>query len=369
MKKATLLILMFALLVSLAACGSSATPATPSPTPSTPAPTVEVTPSPTLAPTSAPTPTPEPLSAKLLQMTFDLPPEAKITASTADQLTAAIPIISGKNIVIFARTLGTTTVSTEDFLTISEQIFTGSASSFGATEYETSETIHIGETEAMLFRFNGDVSGPMRLSMLAFISGGHVYQIIIGADVDYSDLLDECVDSIIDSITFDDSPAEATSNSDWYEASTYKVGVDIPKGEYYIEGTSSRSTYICISSDSNGDDILENENFEGHHFITVEDGQYFEINRGRARSVEALDIEFDSLNLGSGMYRVGIDIPPGEYKLQNKPDMKGYLCVFDNSFVYRSIVTNDNFEGMKYVTVTDGQYLLLTRCTGSLITP
>lgn len=66
----------------------------------------------------------------------------------------------------------------------------------------------------------------------------------------------------------------------------------------------------------------------------------------------------DPSNLQDGMYKVGVDIEPGEYKV--KSDSLGYVEVSKNAKgVLSSIISNDNFEGEKYVTVKKGQYLKL----------
>lgn len=64
----------------------------------------------------------------------------------------------------------------------------------------------------------------------------------------------------------------------------------------------------------------------------------------------------------AGTYKVGSDIPAGEYKLINDSELGGYYCVYNNSNPDADIVTNDNFEDQTYITVSDGQYLLLSRC-------
>ncbi len=79
----------------------------------------------------------------------------------------------------------------------------------------------------------------------------------------------------------------------------------------------------------------------------------------------ALADYFDASNLEEGMYRVGIDIPAGEYKLTTTSKL-GYFCVYDNSSAERQIQSNNNFESNDYITVVNGQYLLLSRCVGSL---
>lgn len=155
--------------------------------------------------------------------------------------------------------------------------------------------------------------------------------------------------------------------TEWHVAGMYKVGVDIPAGEYFIQKEGTLSAYMAVYSDSTGDSILENENFNTFHFITVEDGQYFEVSRGKFTSVDNISLTYDPQNLTEGMYRVGIDIPAGEYRLECTSSSSGYVCVYPTSRSDRRIKTNDNFENNKYITVSDGEYLLLSRCTGALV--
>ena len=100
--------------------------------------------------------------------------------------------------------------------------------------------------------------------------------------------------------------------------------------------------------------------------MTVEDGQYFSVKWAHFAPAADVTRPVDPSSLSDGLYRVGTDIPAGEYKFQATDDT-GYFCVFDNSTAGRDIVTNDLFEGSQYVTVQDGQYLELSFCTGALV--
>lgn len=62
------------------------------------------------------------------------------------------------------------------------------------------------------------------------------------------------------------------------------------------------------------------------------------------------------------MFKVGLHIPAGEYKLVATRSL-GY-CEVSNSSKHTigSIVSNDNFSGEKYITVRNGQYLKLSGC-------
>lgn len=146
-----------------------------------------------------------------------------------------------------------------------------------------------------------------------------------------------------------------------YLEGMYKVGSDIPAGEYLFVITDTSGGYVCVSADSNKDDIIENEIVELCWFATVEDGHYLEV-----RDCAFVHAEFATLNINadgsfnSGMYRVGIDIPAGEYKLTAEDD--GYWCIYKNSELPLDIVSNDLFESSAYVTVKEGQYLKTSDC-------
>ena len=100
----------------------------------------------------------------------------------------------------------------------------------------------------------------------------------------------------------------------WYTAGMYKVGTDIPAGEYYIKADEEKTAYFCLSSDSSGDSILYNGNPKNNYFLTVSDGQYLQVKRGTfTLSSEIRPLAYSG-DLEEGMYRVGYDIPAGEYR-------------------------------------------------------
>ena len=153
----------------------------------------------------------------------------------------------------------------------------------------------------------------------------------------------------------------------FHDSSTYKVGSDLDAGEYYILPVSKdKKVYMCVSSDSNGDDILENSFQGGPHYIAVQDGQYLEVSNGRFAPAAEFPAHPKGIVSGEGMYLVGKDIFAGEYKLTCDVGDKGYWCIYSSSSSDRSIVNNSLFEDASYVTVSDGQYLLVSSCSGIL---
>ena len=170
--------------------------------------------------------------------------------------------------------------------------------------------------------------------------------------------------------TTEAATTEAEATAKYYQEGVYKVGKDLPAGEYLLISYDDRYVggYMCVSSDSNQNDIIHNELFSTFHYITVENGQYLELTRCGAVSVEEDSLSFKSYDdLGPGMYKVGVDIPAGEYKLTaDKGALAAYSCIYDNSTASRKIISNDIINNNAYVTVKQGQYLLLKSCTASL---
>lgn len=141
-----------------------------------------------------------------------------------------------------------------------------------------------------------------------------------------------------------------------YESGQYKAGIDIPSGEYIIFADSG-SGYFAVTADNNGDDIIANENFDYNSIITVNDGEYLELSRCKAVPISEVDnLPVDKAN----MFKIGTHLSAGEYKLVADSD-SAYYCVY-NDGRHEDIEANNNFSGQSYVTVLDGQYLLLSRC-------
>ena len=147
-----------------------------------------------------------------------------------------------------------------------------------------------------------------------------------------------------------------------FEDGMYKVGFDIPAGEYLIEEMESDSCYIEVDKDCLGtfDSIVANDIVSSRHYVTVSEGQYLDINRGRLIPIsEASPAESKNGRFDEGMYKVGFDIQPGEYLIRNT----GRSCFFevckDSLNVFDGVVANGFTDTRHYVTVSDGQYLKL----------
>lgn len=83
-----------------------------------------------------------------------------------------------------------------------------------------------------------------------------------------------------------DSGYEDAAASSQYGEGTYKVGVDIPAGEYRLTATSDNAYWEVTESSAADADIVGNDVFDGSTYVTVSDGQYLKLRRCYAEPVE-----------------------------------------------------------------------------------
>lgn len=151
----------------------------------------------------------------------------------------------------------------------------------------------------------------------------------------------------------------------WKKAGMYKVGTDIQPGEYIIQPQGDAAYYaVSVDSSSSMDSIVANDLIAGCPvYVTVRSGQYLTVQSAKFTEADSYEAR-PSNPIKQGMYRVGRDIPAGEYKVTSA-GMATYCAVQKDSFnTLGSILSNDAlFDGSKYITVRDGQYLLIKDCT------
>lgn len=152
-----------------------------------------------------------------------------------------------------------------------------------------------------------------------------------------------------------------------YGAGQMKVGVDIPAGEYAAIG----SGYLEVAANSSGalESIIMNDNVVNRRYITVFSGEYVKIIGGLklVAIADAPKVEMSGGQIPEGQYKVGVDIPAGEYSVQSLGE--GYVEVAPNDRgSLLEIITNANLPGQSsmYITVNPGEYLKLVRATARL---
>lgn len=148
----------------------------------------------------------------------------------------------------------------------------------------------------------------------------------------------------------------------WYSDDMYRVGIDIPAGDYYAVTDSKYGGYYCKYTDGTQDDIEDNDNFNSFTFFRCYDGQYLQLARCKITPIKNAPVYTPNNGIYSeGTYRVGIDMPAGEYKFTATDDRySGYYCAYTD-ITYDNIENNENFKNVSYYTVHNGQYLKINR--------
>lgn len=141
---------------------------------------------------------------------------------------------------------------------------------------------------------------------------------------------------------------------------TYKVGAEIVAGEYMLMSTDQFGGYYSVNSDSTGsfESIVKNGLFTYNAIISVEDGQYLTLQRCTLSPMSEMPL----ISYAKGtMFKIGYNLPAGEYKLQSTSAFGGYCAVLKGlGGGIDDIVSNKIMTGQDYVTVEDGQYLQLS---------
>ena len=156
-----------------------------------------------------------------------------------------------------------------------------------------------------------------------------------------------------------------TAQDKYIKAGMYKVGPDVSAGEYLLYSDGG-SAYFQVSKDSSGslESIIANDNFQGTRYVTVKEGQYIELRSSKMLPVKEAPVqEPQNGQYKDGMYKVGRDIKAGEYKVVSSGSTAYYEVASNSGGGIESIVSNDNFEGEKYITIKDGQYIKLNGCS------
>jgi hypothetical protein len=313
-------------------------------------------------PAAEPTPEPTPTfrTKTIGLVSFDISEELLLINSDDSIVSARADYDTGM-IILLAQNLGETDspLLDPDSSLITPEFTAKMWENDSVGKYIEYELADFAETQAIVAKYKTDATQSI---VMMFDYGKNLYVITLLASNPLVELRDEWFPLLKESIKF----AEQTVK--WYPASGYKVGTDIPAGEYYLKATDgSYSSSVGIYSDSGQEDTLEYESFTKSHIITIAGGQFFNIKGCKAVSLsEYTPDAADPAAVSDGMYRVGIDIPAGEYKLTATDD-KGFFCVYDNSTAKRKIKKYNSFEGNSYITVSDGQYLDLGDCTGAIV--
>ncbi|MDR2815167.1 MAG: hypothetical protein LBB62_00460 [Proteiniphilum sp.] len=167
-----------------------------------------------------------------------------------------------------------------------------------------------------------------------------------------------------------EAPPEKKSSPQYVKAGMYKVGSELPAGEYIIEATGDMA-YYQVSSDSSGeiDSIIVNDTFNKGVFayIILQDGDYIKIDRGRMIAAPELTLQPKLDAIPPSTYKVGKDIPAGEYKLTPTDEIAYWERNKNPRDSINGIIANDVVTESVYVTIRDGEYFKITGVQGQKV--
>lgn len=255
----------------------------------------------------------------------------------------------------------------EDFPDEVDMFWTSLISAVGANEYKLTTTSH-HEFARFDYIQNNDGKDYI-VNCASTIAKSDVYSIAMLCEKNDPDKIryDSIFEYVVDSFLIEkiSTPTTTTTTKitepeiESYPPGQYKVGSDVPAGLYYLTSYDGRG-YFSVTSDANGDNILFNDNFGFLAYVEIRDGEYIEVYHAELFDATKYQpiLSDDLSELENGMYRVGHDIPAGEYKLKSPEDRSAYYAIID---ARHDIKSNKNFDGTAYVTVNKGDYLYLYR--------
>lgn len=146
----------------------------------------------------------------------------------------------------------------------------------------------------------------------------------------------------------------------------YEVGTNLPAGEYVIYSNGGMGSFYLYSNNSGNMDSLINFDLfdDTRTILTVQNGEYLTVNGTMYNYADAAPIFPTNGVYSAGMYKVGTDIPAGQYQLGADLQFGGGWTIYSNStHEPGSEIGFGMFTGTHTINVTTGEYVEITNCT------
>ncbi len=154
-----------------------------------------------------------------------------------------------------------------------------------------------------------------------------------------------------------------------YPQGVFHVGTDLPAGSYWFSGSNSALSYFFIlqptSNGANTYNTVHVNSYYGHNLMNLEDGEVLILaNSGTMTPLSKMTERFTS-PYGSGVYRVGTDIPAGSYRIivgDGAETYSAYYVMSDLNYSNDSYLESNYFvsgDTGTEITLEEGTYVEL----------
>ncbi len=154
-----------------------------------------------------------------------------------------------------------------------------------------------------------------------------------------------------------------------YPQGVFHVGTDLPAGSYWFSGSNSALSYFFIlqptSNGANTYNTVHVNSYYGHNLMNLEDGEVLILaNSGTMTPLSKMTEQFTS-PYGSGVYRVGTDIPAGSYRVivgDGANTYSAYYVMSDLNYSDDSYLESNYFvsgDTGTEITLEEGTYVEL----------
>lgn len=157
-----------------------------------------------------------------------------------------------------------------------------------------------------------------------------------------------------------DSTSSKLANS--YKSGTYTVGKDIEPGEYVFLADDTSKQGLCRTPGKGS--FYNYIYFTNRTYITLSNGAYINVSNSTFyKLADAPKVTMIDCILPEGMYKIGIDIPAGKYKIKSRPDSYGTYKITNNSehLTYGGYTFGDSSVSVangEYLTIEDGYIII-----------
>lgn len=165
-----------------------------------------------------------------------------------------------------------------------------------------------------------------------------------------------------------DSPPIAKVDG-YYPAGVYRVGKDIPEGNYYFEALGPLPQVFVMRNYSKDDNSIERSmRVLTFGYLYADEGYYLDLANVRFIPAEEAPVAKSNNGVyGEGIYLVGKDLPAGEYIIEKiKGGDDGYFTIYKNTKfeLYENVITYGFIKFFKTtINLEDGNYLMVDDAT------